>query len=172
MQDTENVMRKIRVSKITINFGAGSDRVKLEKGQKLLKMVFGIEPVKTVAKKRIQNWGLRPGLVVGLKITFRGKKAEEWLDKLLEAKNRTLKASSFDNEGNFSFGIPEYIDVPGVKYNSSLGVLGFEVAVSLERSGYRVKRRRIKPAKIPRHHRVTKEDAIDFVKSEYNVQVE
>ena len=170
--DNENVMRKIRVSKITINFGAGSDRVKLEKGQKLLKMIFGIEPVKTASRKRIQNWGLRPGLIVGLMITFRCKKAEEWLNKLLEAKNRTLKASSFDQEGNFSFGIPEYIDVPDVKYNSSLGVLGFEVAVSLERSGYRVKRRRIKPSNIPRHHRISKDDAIDFVKSEYNIQIE
>lgn len=167
----ENVMRKIRVSKITINFGAGSDRVKLEKGQKMLKSIFGIEPVLTRSKKRIQNWGLRVGLIIGLKITLRGQSAVDWLKRLLEAKNMTLKASSFDNEGNFSFGIPEYIDIPGVKYNSSLGVLGFEVAVSLERSGFRVKNRRINRAVIPRHHRISHDDAIEYVKSEYDVNI-
>ncbi len=167
----KNPMRRIRIEKITINFGAGSDQAKLEKGIKLLKKIFGKTPVKTYAKKRIQGWGIRPGLAIGLKLTFRGKEAVELLNKLLDAKGRKLSAKAFDNEGNFSFGIPEYIDIPGVKYDSSLGILGFEVAVTLERPGYRVKRRHLKPSRIPKRHRITKEEAIEFMKNEFNVEI-
>ena len=72
-----NPMKNIRIEKVTLNIGAGKDQAKLEKGLLLLSSITGLKPVKTFAKKRIPEWGLRPGLPIGCKITLRKKKAEE-----------------------------------------------------------------------------------------------
>lgn len=166
-----NQMKEIRIEKITLNVGAGKDQNKLEKGMKLLKMITGVEPVKTSTKKRIPGWGLRPGLPIGCKLTIRKKVAEELLKRLLEAKENKLKSSQIDNNGNIAFGIHEYIDVIGVKYDPDIGIMGFEVCISLERPGYRVKKRRLKQ-KIGHSHLITKQDAIDFMKNIFNVKFE
>jgi large subunit ribosomal protein L5 len=166
-----NVMKEIRIEKITLNIGAGKDQGRLEKGMILLKNITGIDPVKTVTSKRIPTWGLRPGLPIGCKITLRGKKAEEILIRLLDAKENKLTAHQFDKGGNVAFGIHEYIDIPGVKYDPKIGVSGLEVCVTLERPGFRIKRRRILRRKIPNNHKITKEDAIEFIKKKFNVEV-
>ena len=168
----ENVMRKLKVAKITLNIGAGTDTQKLKNGQKLLKHITGVEPVTTKTQKRIQGWGLRPGLPVGCKVTLRGKKAEAMLKNLLSAKEKNLRESQFDDFGNLSFGIPEYIDIKDVKYLPEVGVMGLEVAVTLERPGYSVKRRRYQPVQVGKKHQVRKDEAIDFMKSEYGVNIE
>lgn len=168
----KNIMRNLKLSKITLNVGAGKDPNTLKKGLILLKHITGIEPIKTVTQKRLQAWGLRPGLPIGCKITLRGKQAEELLKRLLSARDNSLKESQFDNLGNVSFGIKEYIDIPDIKYNPEVGVVGFEVAITLERPGFRIKRRRIKPSKLGTNQIVRKKDAIDFLKSKFNIQVE
>jgi len=71
-----------------------------------------------------------------------------------------------------SFGIAEYLDVPGAEYDPSIGIIGFETAVSLSRPGFRVKERRIMKRKIPQKHRITKEEAKEFVKNKYSIKVE
>ncbi|MEM1988348.1 MAG: 50S ribosomal protein L5 [Candidatus Woesearchaeota archaeon] len=169
MQD--HPMRKIRIEKVTIHFSAGSDQAKLQKGIEMFKMLFNKVPVKTHAKRRIQGWGLRPGLAIGLKLTFRGNEAKEVLKRLLAAKNNQISTDAFDKEGNFAIGIKEYIDVPGAKYMPELGTMGFEVNVSLERPGFRVKRRRIRSSNVPKHHRITPEEAKEFLKKEFNVKI-
>ncbi|MFH1511166.1 MAG: 50S ribosomal protein L5 [Candidatus Woesearchaeota archaeon] len=164
-------MRTVRLEKITLNVGAGKEQKKLEKGIALLKSITGIQPLQTVAKKRIPSWGLRPGLPIGCKITMRKLQAHELLKRLLEAKDNKLMPTQFDDNGNIAFGIPEYIDIPGVKYEPEIGVMGFEVCVTLERPGYRIRKRRIMKRKIPTRHRVAKEDAMQFMQENYNVKV-
>ncbi len=166
-----NPMRTLRIEKLTLNIGAGKDTQKLEKGVALIKAITGIDPVKTVTQKRIPNWGLRPGLPIGCKLTLRKKPAQELLSRLLQAKENKLKPQQFDAGGNISFGIPEYIDIPGVNYDPKIGIIGLEVCVTLERPGYRIKRRRMRQRKIPRKHLVTKEEAIDFLSKQFNVKV-
>lgn len=166
-----NPMMKTRIEKLTLNVGAGKDQNKLNKGVTVLKMITGIDPLKTKTQLRVPTWGLRPGLPVGAKITLRKKKAKEVLKRLLEAKENKLKSSNFDQAGNVSFGIHEYIDVPGTKYDPKLGVLGFQACVTLERPGYRVKRRRIMARKIPKKHMVSKEDAMMFMQKEFSVTI-
>jgi len=104
-------------------------------------------------------------------VTLRGKKAEEILDKALEAVNRRIKAESFTDRGNFSFGIKEYIDIPGMIYDPSIGILGMDVCVNLARAGWRVKQRRVKASKIGKNHLVTKEEAIEFMKEKFKVEI-
>ncbi len=166
-----NTMQQVRIEKITLNFGGGKDQKRLEKGIKLIKEITHIEPVKTATQKRIQGWGLRPGLPIGCKVTLRKDLAKKTLKRLLHAKDFQLKETNFDQEGNLAFGIHEYIDVEGVKYDPEIGVLGLEVAVTLERPGFRVKRRSRKAARIGKKHRITREESIAFMKKEYNTKI-
>src|SRR3989344_4297127 len=108
---TENLMRKIKVDKVTLNIGAGKDSARLEKGLTLLKLLTGKNSVKTRTYKRIQQWGLRPGLPIGCKVTLRGEDAVKIIPRLLTAKENVLSERNFDDEGNFAFGIHEYIEI-------------------------------------------------------------
>lgn len=166
-----NLMQKPRIEKVTLNVGAGRDAQQLEKGMMLLKAITGTEPVKTITQKRIPNWGLRPGLPIGCKITLRKQKAVEILKRLLEAKEFKLKPSQFDNAGNISFGIPEYIDIPGVSYDPKIGIMGLEVCVTLEKPGYRIKRRRLLKRKPGRKHAITKQEAIKFMQENFKISL-
>lgn len=166
-----NKMRNIRIEKVTLNVGAGKDQKKLDNGLKLLNMVSGAKPVKTFTNKRIPTWGLRPGLPIGCKVTLRKNQAIEVLKKLIEAKDNTLEESQFDQNGNISFGIQEYIDIAGVKYDPKMGIMGLEVCVTLERPGFRIKRRSLRNKKISKKHIITKEEAIEFMKKEFGVKV-
>ncbi len=166
-----NPMKQIRIAKVTLNIGAGKDQKLLEKGEKLLASLTGKKPVKTITDKRIQSWGLRPGLPIGVKVTLRGKDAEEIIPRLLSAKDKNLPLSSFDNYGNISFGIPEYVDIAGAKYLPEIGIIGLQASITLERPGYRVMRRKIKTSRIPRHHRVTREEAINYMKEKFGLKV-
>ena len=166
-----NQMKNISVEKVTLNIGAGKDQAKLEKGIRLISGITGLKPVKTFATKRIQEWGLRLGLPIGCKLTLRNKEALELLKRLLEAKDNTLSTSNMDNEGNISFGIREYIDVPGVKYDPDIGIMGFQVCITLKRKGFRVKNRAIKRAIIPKKHRISQQDSIDFMKNTFNMKI-
>ena len=166
-----NPMRQVSIEKVTLNIGAGKDQTKLEKGMKLINNITGYKPVKTFTKKRIQEWGLRPGLPIGCKLTLRKEKARGLLKNLLEAKDSTLQANNFDNEGNISFGISEYIDIPGVKYDPDIGIMGFQVCITLKRKGFRIKHRILKRCAIPGKHRIRKGEAIDFMKNTFNLKI-
>ncbi len=165
----ENPMKNIIISKITLNIGAGRDEGKIKKGLKLLKKISGLNPVETKTQKRVQTWSLRPGLTVGCKVTIR-KNTNELLKRLLSAKEFVLSKKMFDNSANFSFGIPEYIDIEGIEYDPELKILGLEVAVTLERKGYRIKKRKIKNKKVGKKHAVTKEEAIKHIEKEFGVK--
>jgi len=164
-----NPMQQLRIEKVTLNIGAGTDQKKLEKGMKLLKNITGISPVRTFTSKRIPSWGLRPGLPIGCKLTIRKEKAKEILVRLLKAKDNRLKPEQVDKQGNISFGIHEYIDIPGVNYDPEIGVMGLEVCVSIEKPGYRIKRRKVRRGKIRKRHAVTKQETIEFMKKEFGV---
>jgi len=167
-----NKSRDIKVAKLTLNIGAGKSTDKLEKGLKLLSMLTDNNPVKTKAKKRIAGWGIRPGLPIGCKVTVRGPKAAELLKQLLGALDNKLKEKQFDNEGNIAFGIREYIDIPGVEYDPEIGVLGLQVCATLERQGFRIKKRRLKTRKLGLKHRISKEEAMEYMKSNFAVEFE
>ncbi len=163
-------MGKITIAKITLNMGAGKNEDLLKKGLVLLQKFSPLHPVKTVTTKRIPGWGLRPGLAIGCKVTIR-KDAEKLLHRLLAAKGHRLRAGNFDQQGNVSFGIPEYIDVDGLSYDPELKIIGLEAAVTLERPGYRVKKRKIKKGRIGKAQIVSRDDAINFFRS-LGVEVE
>ncbi len=167
-----NPMRRIRIEKLTLNIGAGKDQAILAKGEKLFEQLTGIKPVKTKTQKRIPTWGLRPGLPIGLKLTLRGPQAERLIPRLLSAKSFTLKDGNIDEAGNVSFGLPEYIDIEGAKYDPEIGIIGLQTCITLERAGYRVKRRRVRPAKPGEHHRIHRDEAKAFMAERFKVRFE
>jgi large subunit ribosomal protein L5 len=167
--EKENPMKTIRIEKVTLNMGTSKNVDKLERAIKLLNRITGAKPVKTITDKRIPTWSLRPGIPVGAKVTIR-KNTTELLKKLFQAVDNKIKARQI-NAGTFAFGIKEYIDIPNMKYDPELKVLGLEVTVTLERPGFRIKRRRLKNKKVGKHHLITKEETIDFLKKEFNVNV-
>lgn len=164
-------MRQIKIEKITLNFGAGTDQSRLDKGMKLIKKITGRDPVKTFAKDRVPSWNLRKGLPIGCKLTLRGEEAEMLLVRLLKAKDNKLRPKVFDNQGNLSFGISEYIDLLDIKYDSDIGMLGFEVSVTLERPGFRVKRRKGSKKKVPLKQRIQKQEAMEFMNKKFNITI-
>ncbi len=165
-------MRTIQIEKVTLNVGAGKEQTKLEKGLLLLKHITTLTPVKTVTQKRIATWGLRPGLPIGCKVTIRDKEQiKNLLSRLLLAKNNELKAIQFDENGNIAFGTHEYIDIPNVSYNHEVGIMGFETCITLIRPGFRIKRRKNRKQKVGKKHRITREEAIEFMKKEFSVKI-
>jgi len=162
----------ISIEKVTVNIGIGAAGEKLEKAKKLLEKLTGQKPVENKSDKRIPTWNVRPGLAIGTKVTLRGKKAIDFLNLSLDARDRTVKDSNFDNLGNFSFGIHEYIDVPGFKYDPDIGILGFDVSATLQKWGYRVKKRKRKTARLPKRHWITKKESIDYFKKNFSVVIE
>ena len=168
-KEKENRMREIRIEKITLNIGVGKDTSRLDHGIKLLTNLTDAKPVKTITKKRIPGWGLRPGLPIGCKVTIRKEKAGELLVRLLDAKANSLTEKQFDDYGNVAFGIHEYIDIKGAKYDPDIGMMGLQVCITLQRAGFRTKRRVLVNRKITKRHKITKEEAIEFMKNKFNV---
>ena len=163
-------MREIRIEKVTLNIGSGKNQDLLEKAIKLLQAITGKAPTKTITQKRIAAWGLRPGLPIGCKITLRKKEAEEVLKRMIDAKDYKLTEDNFDKNGSISFGLTEYIDIPGMKYNPEIGTMGLQVCITLQRSGYRIKYRKIQKKKIPIRHRVTQNEAIQFMVNNFKIK--
>jgi len=165
-------MRKPRIAKLTINIGVGESGERLTKAEKMLEQLVGQKPIRRRAKQTNKDFGIRRGEPIAVKVTLRGKKAYEMLDRLLEAVDRKLSVGNFDEHGNFCFGIQEHINIPGVEYDPEIGIFGMDVCVTLERPGFRVAKRKRQRRKIPNRHKLTKEEGIVFAIEEFKVNVE
>lgn len=167
-----NPLLGIMIDKVTANMGIGTSGDRLDNAKELLSKLTGAKVVLTRAKKRNPTFKLRPGLEIGVKTTLRGKAARDFLDKALTAKKRMLQVKNFDDRGNFSFGIHEYIDFPGAKYDPKIGMMGMDVCVTLKRPGKRICERRVKRSAIGKSHIISKEEGIEFARSELGIKVE
>ena len=118
-----NVMRVPKLVKIVISMGIGdaeTDEARLESARKQLSLIAGQQPVVTRARKSVSNFKLREGMRVGLKVTLRGERMFEFLDRLIALAIprvrdfRGLNPSSFDGRGNFNMGLVEQSVFPEV----------------------------------------------------------
>ena len=140
-------MRDIILEKVTLNIGGVED--KLDRGVILLEKISGKKPVRVKATKRIPTWNVRPGLEVGTKVTLRGEDAVAMIKRLLPAVDNTLKERQVQ-DNFFSFGIHEYIEIPGMEYIREVGVMGLEVTAVFTRAGKSVERKKVKRGKAKR----------------------
>ncbi|MEK6913978.1 MAG: 50S ribosomal protein L5 [Nanoarchaeota archaeon] len=162
----ENPTRKIRIEKIVVSVGGTAEQ--LEKGFKLLKLLTGRNPAKMKSHKRIPAFGVRPKLEVGAVVTVR-KDTEAVLKRMLTAiENRLRKKQMSVN--NFSFGIKEYIEIPGMDYQRDIGIMGLDVTVVFKRAGRRVGLRKIKAGKISPRQKISKEEIIKFMEDNFQTE--
>lgn len=163
----KNKMQEIKLEKVILNIGGVAE--KLDRGVILLENISGRKAIRVKATKRIPTWNVRPGLEVGTKVTLRGNDAIEMIKKLLPAIDNTLKEKQIQNNC-FSFGIHEYIEIPGVKYIREVGILGFEVTVVFSRAGKSVEKKKVKGGK-SRRLTVTPEEIENYVITKFNTNI-
>jgi len=166
-----NPMKEVKLEKLTVNICVGNDKQGMVKADKLLRKLTDKTPVKNAAKKRIATYQIRPGLPIGYKVTLRGEDAKKFLTWILDSKGKKFNSKSIDANGNFSIGFHEYLDLNGMKYDADIGIMGFEVMATFVRAGFRIKTRGLRKAKVPQRHRVTKDEVISFMKSNFKVEV-
>ena len=165
-------MKRIAVHKVVINIGVGRSGEPIDKAKNALLELTNQQPAVRGAKKSVRDFGIHKGEPIGVIVTLRHEPAIEFLKRVIAGKNNVLKASSFDNYGNISVGIHEHIDIPGTKYNPEIGIFGMDVNIVLNRPGYRIAKKSRKSAKIGKMHRINREEAIEFFKQKYGVEVE
>jgi len=166
-QQLENKMKEISINKVALNMGVGKSGDAIEIAKKALDQITGKKSCARDAKETQRDWGVRKGEPIGVAVTIRGMDAVELLKRLLEAKGNRIKGSSFDNFGNVSFGILEHIDIPGIKYDPKIGILGLEASIALQRPGFNIRLRSRHKAKIGKTHRISKEEAKEFFKNKF-----
>ncbi|MEM0135128.1 MAG: 50S ribosomal protein L5 [Thermoplasmatales archaeon] len=165
-------MRDIVIDKVTVNIGVGEAGEKLEKAKSVLKLLTGAEPIVTYAKRTNREFGIRKGQDIGVKVTLRGDKMDKFLRAALWVKNNRCLSYSFSSQGSYSFGISDYTDFKGMKYNPEIGIFGMDVVITFKRrGGYRVSRRRLRRHPIPVKFRVTRDEIMDFMRKNYGVEI-
>jgi len=164
-------MRDVYIDKIVVHMGVGESGEKLVKAENIMKTITKQTPIRSIAKKTQPAFSIRKGAPIGCKVTLRGKPARDFFETSLKIVDKTLFESQLDTSGNFSFGIEEHTDFPGMSYDPQIGIYGMDVNVVLERRGIRITRRRMEQKKLPAKQRVSKQDAIAFLKEKYQVEV-
>jgi len=169
--DYDNPMQRPRIEKVTLNIGVGQSGEKLGKAEALLQKLTSRKPVRTFSRHKVPTWSIKKGDPIGCKVTLRGQAAEDFLRRGFSARDNQLKNSSFDKSGNFSFGVREYIDIPGIKYDPDIGIMGMDITVTMYKPGYSVKNRRIRPGRVPTKGIVKKEETIALIKERFNIEI-
>ncbi len=135
----ENVMQVPRITKITLNMGVGeavADKKILTKAVEELTLIAGQKAVETIAKNSIAGFKIREGWPIGCKVTLRGDRMYEFLQRLLNIALprvrdfRGLNGRSFDGRGNYSFGITEQLVFPEIEFDKVDAVRGMDITVT------------------------------------------
>ena len=134
----DSVMEVPKVEKIVINMGVGdavSNSKNLDKAVEELALISGQKPIITKAKKSIAGFRLREGMPIGAKVTLRGERMYEFLDKLVSVSLPRVRdfhgvsKKSFDGRGNFTLGVKEQLIFPEVDYDLVDKVRGMDIVV-------------------------------------------
>ena len=134
----KNPMQVPRIEKVIINMGLGDTKENakaLESAVEELSIIAGQKPVVTKAKKSIANFKLREGMNVGAKVTLRGVRMEEFVDKLISIvlprvrDFRGVSPKAFDGRGNFALGVREQLIFPEINYDKVEKIRGMEMII-------------------------------------------
>jgi large subunit ribosomal protein L5 len=135
----EDAMQVPRITKITINMGVGeavADRKVMDAAVTDLTKIAGQKPLVTKSRKAIASFKLRAGLAVGAKVTLRGARMYEFLDRLINIAMprirdfRGVSPRSFDGQGNYSMGVKEQIIFPEIQYDQVDQIRGMDITIT------------------------------------------
>lgn len=164
-----NPYRAVRVIKVVVNAGVGESGEPRTKAEKVLQMVTHQKPVATRSHSTNRDFGIRQGQEIGAKVTLRGEAAIDFLRRAFDARDRQFDVDSIDRYGNFSFGIADYTDFSGMKYDPAIGIHGMDVAVEMGRGGHRIRDRRLQARPLPKALRSTRDETRAFLVSTLGV---
>lgn len=164
-------MLKPKIDKVVVNISVGKSGEPLEKAVKVLEELTDQVPSKRMAKDSIRDFNIRKGESIACMVTLRKQKAIDFLNKVLPVVDKKIARRSFDPQGNFSFGLKEHIEIPGVKYDPDVGIFGMDVCVTMTRPGYRVKNRRLRKAKLGSKHLLKPEESVLFIKETLGAEI-
>ena len=164
-------MLQPRIEKVVVNLNIGKSGEPLERAVHVLDEISGQTPYKAKAKKSIRDWGVRQGEPIACVVTLRKEKGIAFLKKVLPVVDNKISKRSFDETGNFAFGLKEHIDIPGVKYDPEIGIFGMDVCVSVNRPGQRIKIRRKQTKHIGKKHLLTPEESMEYVRQVLGVEI-
>ena len=129
-----------KITKVTVNMGLGPDalnnRKSVDDAIADLELISGQKPIKTFVRKSVASFKIREGFPIGCKVTLRGNRMYEFLDRLLsiaiprERDFRGLNPKSFDGQGNYSLGIKEHIIFPEIDYDKVEKIRGMDICIS------------------------------------------
>lgn len=133
-----NVMQVPRLVKIVVNIGLGEalqDAKALDGATRDLSIITGQQPIITRARKSIAGFKLREGMAIGAKVTLRGRRMYDFLDRLLnvalprQRDFRGVSRDAFDGRGNYTLGLQEQLAWPEIDYDSIDKVRGLEISI-------------------------------------------
>ncbi len=166
----ENRMRELVLDKLVINIGTGSDDNAQAHAKRLLEIITNRKPADAVSKKRNPAFKVSKGQKIGAFVTVRGQGIKPLATRLIDAVDNRLKETAVA-DNSVSFGIREYIDISGVKYDPKIGMLGMNVNLAFKRRGSRVALRKRMRATVPKKHRIVERDTIKgYMKKEFKVE--
>jgi large subunit ribosomal protein L5 len=134
-----NIMQVPRITKITLNMGVGeaaADKKVLEHALGDMTKIAGQKPVTTKARKSVAGFKIREGWPIGCKVTLRGDRMYEFLDRLIAISIprirdfRGLNPKSFDGQGNYSMGVKEQIMFPEIDYDKIDTLRGLDITIT------------------------------------------
>ena len=137
--DITNPMEVPRITKITVNMGVGeavADKKVMDAAVGDLTKISGQKPLVTRSRKAIASFKIRAGLPIGCKVTLRGARMYEFLDRLISIAMprirdfRGVSARSFDGRGNYSLGVKEQIIFPEIQYDQIDQVRGMDITIT------------------------------------------
>ena len=164
-------MKEIKLEKVVLNMGVGKSGDAIETAKKALDQITNKKSCNRSAKKAHRDWGVRKGEPIGAAVTVRGDDAKLLLKRLFEAKGNNVNSRSLDEMGNLSFGILEHIDIPGIKYDPKIGILGLDVSARLMRPGYNIRIRSKHKASVGKSHKIKPAEAKEYLIKEFGVVV-
>jgi len=135
----DNVMQVPRISKITVNMGVGeavADKKVMDAALADLTKITGQKPLITKSRKAIASFKLRAGLPVGAKVTLRGTRMYEFLDRLINIAMprirdfRGVSPRAFDGQGNYTLGVKEQIIFPEIQYDQVDQIRGMDITIT------------------------------------------
>ena len=134
-----NVMQVPKITKITVNMGVGeavADKKIMDNAVGDLTKITGQKPLVTRARKSVATFKVRDGLAIGAKVTLRGARMYEFLDRLVNIAMprirdfRGVSARSFDGQGNYNFGVKEQIIFPEIAYDQIDAIRGMDITIT------------------------------------------
>ena len=172
MSETVNPMSIPQISKVVVNIGVGEGGDRLTNAEKVLSLVTGVTPVRTLGKQQNRDLKVRVGFPIGCKATMRDQESiKNFLKDAFWVRENTIPSWNFDRTGNLSFGIPDYTDLPEQKYDPDIGIFGMDINIVLERPGHRVTRRRRRSAKVAQSHRTNADEARAWFVENFGIKI-